>query len=48
MLDLFHYLHEKNRHLIPRVDAVIKEMKQNGELDILIKKAEEKVLHQFR
>ncbi|MCW7752970.1 transporter substrate-binding domain-containing protein [Desulfobotulus sp. H1] len=48
VLDLFHYIHEKNKHLVPRVDAVISEMKQSGELDILIKKAESRIIQQVR
>jgi len=43
-LDLYHYIHESHKELVPKVDAVIKEMKESGELKELIKKAEEKVI----
>ncbi|OUR81018.1 hypothetical protein A9Q77_02425 [Marinomonas sp. 42_23_T18] len=32
---LYHYLHKKNRHLIPILDDVIKAMRQSGELEAL-------------
>lgn len=44
VLDLYNYIHEKHKDLVPRVDAVIKEMKASGELDEVIKKAEEKII----
>jgi len=43
-LDLFHYIHKNHKDLIPRVDAKIKEMKASGELAIIIKDAENKVI----
>jgi len=36
--DLFHYLHEKNKKYIPRLDEVIRAMKASGELDELEEK----------
>lgn len=39
-LDLFIYVHEKHKGLVPQIDDVIKNMKQSGELADLIKKAE--------
>jgi len=36
--DLFHYLHEKNKKYIPRLDEVIRAMKESGELDELEEK----------
>ena len=36
--DLFHYLHEKNKKYIPRLDEVIRGMKASGELDELEEK----------
>lgn len=48
VLELYHYIHKKNKELVQRVDAVIRKMKESGELDTLIKKAEERVLQQFR
>lgn len=33
---LYHYLHEKNKELAPEIEAVLKEMKQRGELDDLM------------
>ena len=39
-LDLYHYIHEDHQHLIPKVDAVIKQMIASGELENLIQDAE--------
>lgn len=39
-LDLYHYLHEKNRDLLPVIDAKFKTMIANGELQQLIFEAE--------
>lgn len=47
VLELYHYIHEKHRGLVPRVDAVIKEMKASGELAALIKKAEKQVIEKL-
>jgi polar amino acid transport system substrate-binding protein len=43
-LDLYHYIHNDHAELVPRIDSVIKEMKSNGELKALIKKAEKIVI----
>jgi polar amino acid transport system substrate-binding protein len=44
ILELYHYIHKDHKDLVPKVDAVIKEMKANGELKTLTIKAEKKVL----
>ncbi len=44
VLDLFHYIHEDHKDLIPRIDAKIKEMKASGELTRMIKEAENAVI----
>ena len=33
--DLYHYLHEKNKHYVLILDKTIRAMKENGELDAL-------------
>ena len=43
-LNLYHYIHKKHKALVPRVDKVIREMKQSGELEELIKKAQQEVM----
>jgi polar amino acid transport system substrate-binding protein len=43
-LDLFHYIHESHKDLVPLVDNTIKEMLASGELSIIIKAAEKKVI----
>ncbi|WP_434930070.1 substrate-binding periplasmic protein [Shewanella sp. HL-SH5] len=43
-LDLYHYVNQKHAALVPRLDAVIKTMKQSGELDKLLRNAEAEVL----
>lgn len=43
-LDLFHYLHEKNRQLLTRIADMIKKLKANGELAKLVAKAEQEFL----
>lgn len=35
----YHYIHKKHKELVPRVDNMIREMKQSGELEIIIKQA---------
>lgn len=40
---LYHYVHKKNVHLVDKIDRVIAEMKETGELDILIRRAERQV-----
>jgi len=44
VLELYHYIHEKNKHIISKVDNVIKQMKSNGNLQKIIDKAESTVL----
>lgn len=39
--NLYHYIHASKEDLVPKLDAIIRKMKQNGELKKLIKKAEE-------
>ena len=43
-LDLYHYIHEDHKHLVPKVDAVIKQMIASGELDNLVQDAETAVI----
>jgi polar amino acid transport system substrate-binding protein len=43
-LDLFHYIHESHKDLVPLVDNKIKEMLASGELSLIIKAAEKKVI----
>jgi len=38
-IHLFHYLHEKNKALVPRLSAVIEAMRETGELEAMRKKA---------
>lgn len=44
VLDLYIYLHEKHAHMVDEVDKMIMEMKNNGELMELVKKAEDSVI----
>ena len=44
-LELFHYIHENHKDLVPRVDAKIKETIANGELARVIEIAELAVLN---
>jgi ABC-type amino acid transport substrate-binding protein len=48
VLDLYHYIHEKHKALVPKVNAVVKEMKESGELDKIIKSAEARVIERFK
>ncbi len=41
---LYHYLHEKHRNLIPIIDSVIKSMKESGELANIRKKFYDEIL----
>lgn len=43
-LELFHYIHEKHRDLVMKVDKVLKGLKDSGELDKIVKKAEAKII----
>ena len=44
ILYLYHYVHQDHRELIEKVDAAIKGMKESGELAVLIRDAEQKIL----
>ncbi|WP_249351796.1 substrate-binding periplasmic protein [Pseudoalteromonas citrea] len=41
---LYHYVHKSLQHLVPKVDQEIKKMKETGDLDALIRDAEQQVL----
>jgi len=43
-LDLFHYIHEDHKTLIPKVDKEIKKMKASGELSEIIEKAKKQIM----
>lgn len=43
-LDLFHYIHDDHKELIPLVDSMIKEMIANGEMALIIQTAENAVI----
>jgi hypothetical protein len=43
-ISIHHYLHERHRDLVPRIEAVIREMEQSGELARLREKLIETVL----
>jgi len=34
-LDLYHFLHKKNKHLIPKITPVLQEMKKSGEIQYI-------------
>jgi ABC-type amino acid transport substrate-binding protein len=38
-LVLYHYLHKKNSHLVPKIDKVLQEMTKSGELERIKKRA---------
>ena len=42
---LYHYVHKSLQHLVPKVDQEIKKMKETGDLDALIRDAEQQVLN---
>lgn len=44
VLDLFNYIHQDHKDIVEKVDAMIKKMKENGELQAIIKKAESQVI----
>ena len=44
-LDLFHYLHEKNKDVVTKVNTVIKDMTASGELKSLREKYEKELLN---
>lgn len=37
---LYHYLHKKHAHLVPKITAVLKEMESSGELQVIQENAE--------
>jgi ABC-type amino acid transport substrate-binding protein len=41
---IYHFLHEKHRNLIPKVEKVLRKMQASGELDRLRKQIVEKYL----
>jgi len=43
-LDLFNYIHQDHKAIIPRVDSMIKKMKESGELARIIKNAEKGII----
>jgi len=45
VLNLYHYIHEKNKDLVPKVDEAIKKMKNSGELKKLRDKHEKNFLN---
>lgn len=45
--DIYHFLHEKHRDLVPRVEQVLKEMQASGELERLRKQEIERYLAQL-
>lgn len=47
-LDLYHYVHYSNSDLVDQIDHVIQASKKSGELDNLIRSAENKVLGLIR
>ena len=47
-LNLYHYLNREHQYLAEKVDAVIREMKTTGELDILIQQATLKILKDYQ
>ncbi|WJG10873.1 transporter substrate-binding domain-containing protein [Aliiglaciecola sp. LCG003] len=46
-LKLYHYLNNKHKNLLPKIDAVIRNMKDSGELEALISSAKSQVLNQL-
>jgi polar amino acid transport system substrate-binding protein len=44
VLELYNYIHESKKDIVPKVDAAIKEMKANGELAAAIKNAEGQII----
>jgi len=47
-LELFHYVHQKNKDIVPKVDAEIKKMKASGELKKLRDKYEKEYLDNIK
>jgi polar amino acid transport system substrate-binding protein len=46
VLELYHYIHEKHKALVPKINAVLIDMKKSGELKALIRKAENTIIQQ--
>ena len=44
---LYHYLHKKNRDLIPKIDAQLKAMKKSGTIDLVRQQYLQKLRRQF-
>ena len=47
-LALYNYIHESKKDIIPKVDAIIKEMIASGEMAKLIKKAENQIIEMYK
>lgn len=47
-LDLYHYVHEKNKDIVPKVDEAIQKMKNSGELKTLREKYEKEYLDSIK
>lgn len=45
-IDVYHYLNARHRDLVPRVAAVLRAMRQSGELDRLAQDFEQKIIDQ--
>ncbi|WP_342620151.1 transporter substrate-binding domain-containing protein [Rhodoferax sp. GW822-FHT02A01] len=45
-IELYHFLNERHRALVPRVEGVIRQMKSSGELASLRKQITDRMLHQ--
>lgn len=43
VIPLYHYLHERNRVLVPQIEAVLRNMRQSGELDQVLRVAHEEL-----
>ncbi|MBN2657418.1 MAG: transporter substrate-binding domain-containing protein [Spirochaetales bacterium] len=43
-LDLYHFLHRKNSHIVPIIDQKLREMRESGEMEKLILQLEEELL----
>lgn len=47
-IDIYHYLHQKHKDLVPKVEKVIKTMEKNGELEALRKKYRQELLSNIK
>lgn len=43
-IDIYHYLHEQHRDLVPKVEAVMREMERTGELAALRERLKQQIL----